>query len=124
MIMNGKRGGWRRWQGWLHPVAARLKQNSRVRLHSEEEVSVAATLGVRIDVNQATVDDWLRLPGLSIHQAHRLVQHVEQGEALLCLEDIATALGVPEATLQPLAPILQFCYYETAPNASRPRRFL
>ncbi|NJN21119.1 MAG: helix-hairpin-helix domain-containing protein [Leptolyngbya sp. RL_3_1] len=40
---------------------------------------MAAALGVRIDVNRATVDDWLRLPGLSIHQAHRLVHRVEQG---------------------------------------------
>ncbi len=82
------------------------------RLRSLAEVNLAATLGVRIDVNKATVDDWLRLPGLSIHQARLLVQLTQAGVQFHCLEDIAAALKLPVQRLQPLEPILQFCYYD------------
>ncbi len=110
MVKN--RLAWKRCRWWLHPLPAKLKQNSRVRLRSDEEVMIAADLGVRIDVNRASVDDWLRLPGLSIHQARMLVTLTEQGQFFWGLEDIAVALKVPEATLQPIAPVLQFCYYD------------
>jgi DNA uptake protein ComE-like DNA-binding protein len=76
-----------------------------------EEVSIAAKLGVRIDVNQAGVDDWLRLPGFSIHQARSLVALSQSGVPFHCIEDIAAALSLPTQRLQPLAPVLQFCYY-------------
>lgn len=105
---------WTRWKWQLHPLSARLRNNSRIRLRSEKEVIIAAAFGVRIDVNRASIDDWLRLPGLSIHQARTLVDQVEQGHHFWCLEDIARILGVSAATLQPLAPILQFCYYDSA----------
>lgn len=73
---------------------------------------MAAQLGVAIDVNQATVDDWLRLPGVSIHQARSLVQLTRSGVQFHCLEDIAAAVGLPLHRLHPLAPILQFRYYD------------
>jgi predicted DNA-binding helix-hairpin-helix protein len=105
-------GRWTHWKWWLHPLSARLRKNSLARLRTAEEVAIAAALGVRIDVNRASIDDWLRLPGLSIHQARTLVALVDKGNYFLCLEDIAIALGVSTATLQPLVPILQFCYYD------------
>lgn len=81
------------------------------RLHPEE-IPIAAKLGIKIDVNQAGVDDWLRLPGLSIHQARSLVALSQSGVPFHCLEDIAAALSLPVQRLRPLAPVLQFCYYE------------
>lgn len=84
------------------------------RFRSIAEVQRAANLGIRIDVNQATVDDWLRLPGVSIHQARLLVDLVRSGVSLYGLEDIAAALNLPVQRLRPLEPILQFCYYDTA----------
>jgi DNA uptake protein ComE-like DNA-binding protein len=82
------------------------------RFNSIAELRRAADSGSRIDVNQATVDDWLRLPGLSIHQARSLVLLRQSGVLFYSLEDIAAALGMPLQRLQPLAPILQFCYYD------------
>lgn len=91
------------------------------RFRSVAEVQRAANLGVRIDVNQATVDDWLRLPGLSIHQARLLVDLVRSGVLLYGLEDIAAALNLPIQRLRPLEPILQFCYYDAElPIAPQP----
>ena len=86
--------------------------NPYYRFQSYDELQLAVQMGIRIDVNRATVDDWLRLPGLSIHQAHSLVNLVQTGVELYCLEDLAAVLGVPTQTVKPLEPILQFCYYD------------
>lgn len=101
---------------WLNRFESRLNGNQLndpyYRFRSVAELQKAAALGQRIDVNRATVDDWLRLPGLSIHQARSLVMLSQSGVPFHCLEDIAAALSLPVQRLQPLAPILQFCYYE------------
>lgn len=91
-------------------VRSQLLHDPYYRLHPED-ISIAAQLGIKIDVNQAGVDDWLRLPGLSIHQARSLVALRQSGVPFHCLEDIAAALSVPIQRLRPLAPVLQFCYY-------------
>ncbi|HEY9762583.1 MAG TPA: ComEA family DNA-binding protein [Trichocoleus sp.] len=101
-----------RLRSQLHPLRQRLQADPHCRFTSYEEVGLAAQLGFRLDVNRATVDDWLRLPGLSIHQARLLVALSQSGVPFHCLEDIAAALGVPEATLNALAPVLDFRYYD------------
>lgn len=90
----------------------RILNDPYYRLQSLEEVRIAATLGLRLDVNRAGVDDWLRLPGVSIHQARLLADLSQSGVHFYCLEDLAAALGIPLHRLQPLAPVLNFCYYE------------
>ena len=82
------------------------------RFQSLTEVAIAQELGIKIDVNQATVDDWLRLPGFSIHQARSLVELVRMGVQFVCLEDIAAAIDVPLHYLQALEPVLTFAYYD------------
>ena len=82
------------------------------RFQSVAELELAASLGVKIDVNQADVDDWLRLPGLSIHQARSLVELTQSGVQLHCLEDIAAVLGLTVMRLKPLEPVLLFCFYD------------
>ena len=54
-------------------LRSRIIEDPYYRFKSAFEIAVAADLGVKIDVNQANVDDWLRLPGISIHQARQLV---------------------------------------------------
>lgn len=98
------------WQ--FQSLRERILNNPYYRLQSAEEITVAASLGVKIDVNQASVDDWLRLPGLSIHQARSLVELSHNGVRFYCLEDIAAALSLPLARLKPLEPVLSFCYYD------------
>ncbi|HBL15133.1 MAG TPA: DNA uptake protein [Cyanobacteria bacterium UBA11162] len=97
------------WQS----IRARLQRDPYYRLQSAQEIEVAAALGIKIDVNQATVDDWLRLPGISIHQARSLVELTSIGVQFCCLEDVAAALSMPVQRLKPLQPILNFCYYDT-----------
>lgn len=102
---------------WFTKLAPAPQPRSRhltdpyYRFQSIAEVEQAAALGVRIDVNRAGVDDWLRLPGLSIHQARTLTELTQAGIYFHCLEDIAAALTLPVQRLQALTPVLLFCYY-------------
>ena len=107
-------------QNWppfgINPRLKRLRQklssDPYYRLQSEEEILMAAHLGVRIDVNRAAVDDWLRLPGLSIHQARNLVELSRVGVRFYCIEDMAAALSLSAHRLKSLEVILNFSYYE------------
>jgi DNA uptake protein ComE-like DNA-binding protein len=103
---------WTLRQGANAPLGQRLAQDPTYRLTSLAEVAQAAELGFRLDVNRATVDDWLRLPGISIRQAQVLVHLRQSGVSFHALEDVAAALGVSLPTLQPLAPVLSFYYYD------------
>ncbi|WP_427162251.1 helix-hairpin-helix domain-containing protein [Aliinostoc sp. HNIBRCY26] len=103
---------WLPWNPRLNKLKAKLLNDPYYRLQSGEEIQIAAQLGIRIDANQATVDDWLRLPGLSIHQARSLVELSRSGVKFYCIEDVAAALGMPAARLEPLKPILNFSYYD------------
>ena len=96
------------WQA----IRVKIQHDPYYRLQSAQEIAIAASLGMTIDVNQASVDDWLRLPGLSIHQARTLFDLTSLGMQFCCLEDIAAALGMPVGRLLPLKPILSFCYYD------------
>ncbi|MGF1524789.1 MAG: helix-hairpin-helix domain-containing protein [Leptolyngbyaceae cyanobacterium] len=105
------------WQQLTHPARTRLQRDPFSRLTSVEEIPIAAALGIRIDANQATIDDWLRLPGISIHQARTLTHLSHSGVSFHCIEDLAAALGIPCRQLIPLRPLLQFCYYDPASTA-------
>ncbi|MBD3882206.1 ComEA family DNA-binding protein [Phormidium tenue FACHB-886] len=94
-------------------IQSQILNDPYYRFQSIAEVQLAAKLGVRIDANRAGVDDWLRLPGLSIHQARSLVALAQSGVQFHCVEDLAAALSLPVERLQPLLPVLQFCYYDS-----------
>lgn len=93
-------------------LRSRIAEDPYYRFKSAFEIAVAADLGVAIDVNQASVDDWLRLPGISIHQARQLVTLSQAGVAFHSISDLAVALNMPIQRLQWLAPVLSFQYYE------------
>ncbi len=96
----------------LQKLRSRLLNDPYYRLQSGSEIALAAQLGIRIHANQATVDDWLRLPGLSIHQARSLVELSRIGVKFYCIEDIAAALSIAAPRLEPLKQILDFSYYD------------
>ena len=99
-------------------IASKIKNDPYYRFQSLTEIEVAANLGIKIDVNQASVDDWLRLPGISIHQAKVLVELVGRGVQIVCLEDIAAVISVPVNRLSCFESILYFAYYHRLSPAS------
>ncbi|MBT9312717.1 ComEA family DNA-binding protein [Leptothoe kymatousa] len=120
----GKRQTWKRLivrqalrgldalEGQLNPLKRKLREDSYYRFQSIDEVRLGEQLGVCIDANRATVDDWLRLPGISIHQARTLVELSRTGVPLTCWEDVAavTGLGLPQ--LQAFGKMVKFYYYD------------
>lgn len=90
----------------------KIESNPYYRFQNAVEIDIGASLGIKIDVNQATVDDWLRLPGISIIQARNLVEMTTSGIQLLCLEDLAAALGVSVSRIMFWQPLLSFAYYD------------
>jgi DNA uptake protein ComE-like DNA-binding protein len=93
-------------------LQAKIASDPFYRFQTTTEIQIAADLGIAIDANRAMVDDWLRLPGISIHQARALVELTQAGIAFHSIEEVAAALGLAAERLQPLAPILQFRYYD------------
>jgi DNA uptake protein ComE-like DNA-binding protein len=93
-------------------LRSRLLSDPFYRFQTVEELQMAAQLGIMIDVNRATVDDWLRLPGLSIHQARSLVQLTQSGVQFYAIEDVAAALGLTPRHLHAFVPVLLFCHYD------------
>ena len=93
-------------------IRNKIANDPYYRFQSLREIAIAVELGTRIDVNQATIDDWLRLPGFSIHQARSLVELVKMGVQLVCLEDVAAVINVSVQRLQPYESILIFAYYD------------
>jgi DNA uptake protein ComE-like DNA-binding protein len=102
---------------WLNPlkqqIRAKILSDPYYRFQSLEEVAIANELGIHIDVNRASVDDWLRLPGISIHQARILVELTGIGVQFLSIEDLAAAISVPVQSLNALKSILYFGYFDT-----------
>ncbi len=99
-------------------IRNKIANDPYYRFQSLREVAIAIDLGIKIDVNQAAVDDWLRLPGFSIHQARSLVDLVRMGVQLVCIEDVAVAISVPLHRLTPFEPILTFAYYDRLSSLS------
>lgn len=93
-------------------IRAKIQNDPYYRFQSIGELEIAASLGITIDANQASVDDWLRLPGLSIHQARALVELTQSGVQLHSLEDVAAVLNLPGARIKPWERVLRFCYYD------------
>ncbi|WP_373479110.1 helix-hairpin-helix domain-containing protein [Geminocystis sp.] len=92
-------------------IIKKIQANPYYRFQSDIEIKIAAELGIKIDANLASVDDWLRLPGISITQARNLVEITNSGIHFLCLEDLASALGVSVLKIQSWQPIVYFAYY-------------
>ena len=107
MVLSG-------WGKKLNPrrqaLQQRLAQEPYYRFSNLEEIAIASELGIRIEVSHATIDDWLRLPGISIHQARQLVELAQLGVQFLSPEDLAAALSLPVQHLAPFASILAFSY--------------
>ena len=99
-------------------IRNKIANDPYYRFQSFKEIAIAVELGIRIDVNQASIDDWLRLPGFSIHQARSLVELVKMGIQFFCLADIAAALNLPVQRLQPYESILAFAYYDRLSSLS------
>ena len=104
-------------------LGLRLRHDPQHRLRSGQEARHAAALGWRLDVNRASADDWLRLPGIGAAQVDLLVRLQQGGVQLSGPEDLQRLLDLPAAQLAQWEPLLLFRWYGDAmPPAQRQAR--
>ncbi|BAC91092.1 helix-hairpin-helix domain-containing protein [Gloeobacter violaceus] len=89
-----------------------LMQDSQQRLQSDQDMRLARELGMGIDINRCSIDDLLRLPGLSIIEARRIVEARRSGGPYLSADELIERADLSSIKVRRLEPLLQFCYYE------------
>ncbi|MEY3544496.1 MAG: hypothetical protein RLZZ106_1110 [Cyanobacteriota bacterium] len=100
----------------------KLRQDPQRRLHDPSEVRHAAALGWRLDVNRASANDWLRLPGITPAQVDLLLRLQRGGVQLSGLDDLVRLLELPRGQAAAWEPLLLFRWYgDGAPLHSSPR---
>jgi DNA uptake protein ComE-like DNA-binding protein len=92
-------------------LALRLRQQPDHRLRSGDEAQHAAALGWRLDVNRASADDWLRLPGIQPGHVDLLLRLQQGGVQLSGLDDLQRLLDLPNSLLAQWEPLLLFRWY-------------
>ena len=100
----------------------KLRQDPQRRLHDPSEVRLAAALGWRLDVNRASADDWLRLPGITPTQVDLLLRLQRGGVQLSGMDDLERLLELPRSQATTWEPLLLFRWYgDGAPLHASPR---
>ena len=100
----------------------KLRQNPQRRLQDPSEAQRAAALGWRLDVNRASADDWLRLPGITATQVDLLVRLQRGGVQLSGIDDLERLLELPRSQVLTWEPLLLFRWYgDGAPHSANPR---
>jgi DNA uptake protein ComE-like DNA-binding protein len=100
-------------------LALKLRQQPSRPLCTAQEVSDAAALGWRLDVNRASAADWRRLPGIQTEQVDLLLRLQAGGVQLSGPEDLQRLLDLPAAQLHSWLPVLCFRWYGE-PAAAQP----
>jgi DNA uptake protein ComE-like DNA-binding protein len=100
----------------------KLRQDPQRRLQDPGEAQRAAALGWRLDVNRASADDWLRLPGITAAQVDLLVRLQRGGVQLSGLDDLERLLELPRSQVMAWEPLLLFRWYgDGAPHSTSSR---
>ena len=100
----------------------KLRQDPQRRLQDPSEAQRAAALGWRLDVNRASADDWLRLPGITATQVDLLVRLQRGGVQLSGIDDLERLLELPRRQVLAWEPLLLFRWYgDGAPHSASPR---
>jgi DNA uptake protein ComE-like DNA-binding protein len=92
-------------------LALRLRQQPEHRLRSADEAQHAAALGWRLDVNRASANDWLRLPGITAAQVDLLLRLQAGGVQLSGIDDLQRLLELSGPQAQGWEPLLLFRWY-------------
>jgi DNA uptake protein ComE-like DNA-binding protein len=100
----------------------KLRHQPQLRLSDASQASHAAALGWRLDVNRASADDWLRLPGITAAQVDLLLRLQRGGVQLSGLDDLQRLLELPPDQRKAWEPLLLFRWYgDGAPLQASPR---
>lgn len=100
---------------WLDPLA---RQMLRVLKQPSKKINLPTPW--LIDVNRASLNDWLKLPGCNNSQAELLLRLQQGGVQLSGISDLAQLLELSTAQLEAWEPHLLFRWYSEPPSPSQP----
>lgn len=73
---------------------------------ANEQIPIAYPLSRQVDLNAATVNDLIRLPGIGPVLAKRIVEYREANGPFKRLQDLRKVKGIGAKTYEKLAPLL------------------
>jgi competence protein ComEA len=74
----------------------------------EPSTSPDSLLGRRVNINDATLEELMELPGIGPKMAQRIMAHRTQHGAFQTLEDLKSVKGIGDKTLERLRPLIKF----------------
>ena len=98
----------------------KMRQDPSYRLQDATDARRAAAMGWRLDVNRATPEDWLRLPGCTVAEVDRLQWLRRDGRQLGGPEDLQRLLDLDAERLSCWEPLLEFRWCDTSPPPMSP----
>jgi len=75
-------------------------------IHSQEQTQITAAAPARIDLNAATHNELVRLPGIGPVMAQRIIDFRAANGAFKRLQDLRKVKGIGAKTYEKLAPLL------------------
>jgi DNA uptake protein ComE-like DNA-binding protein len=96
---------------WLDPLARQV-----LRVMKQPSPKPDPALAWQIDVNRASLSDWLKLPGLQTNQAELLLKLQRGGVQLSGPADLGQILELSEVQLELWKPHLLFRWYSEPPS--------
>ena len=92
----------------LEPFISIKKEESELKKPSVEKPKPTKKVKkvVRVDVNQATVDDWQKLKGIGPYYAKKIVNFRDKLGGFYSIEQIGTTYGLKDSTFQIVKPFL------------------
>lgn len=92
----------------LEPFISIIKEEKEYRKPTIEKTQPIKKIEkvVRVDVNQATVDDWQKLKGIGPYYAKKIVNFRDKLGGFYTIEQIGTTYGLKDSTFQLVKPFL------------------
>lgn len=100
---------------WLDPLARQM-----LRVLKQPSKKINPPTPWLIDVNRASLNDWLKLPGCNNSQAELLLRLQQGGVQLSGVADLAQLLELSTAQLEAWKPHLLFRWYSEPPSPNQP----
>ncbi len=77
----------------------RITSGARIHIEKNEENSEDAVTSGPLDINTATVEDFVQLPGIGESLAQRIIDYREQNGPFKDVEDLLNVSGIGESKL-------------------------
>ncbi|THH41281.1 helix-hairpin-helix domain-containing protein [Neolewinella litorea] len=75
-------------------------------LAPNKQVAAIDTISV-VDINQAGLDEWTRLPGIGPSRARRILEYRERLGGFATVDQVATTYGIPDSVYREILPLLR-----------------